>query len=125
MNTTETAAFVEAWVNAWNAHDVESVLEHFADDVLFTSPFAATVVDGSAGLIRGKQALRRYWTLGLQMLPDLRFEVVATYVGVDVVVVNYRNQRGGLVNEVLVFDGAGRVTHGYGTYLAQPDGDLP
>lgn len=66
--------------------------------------------------MRGKAALREYWTEGLRRIPDLRFEVVASYVGVDTLVINYRNQRGGLVNEVLVFDGA-LVVQGHGTYL--------
>jgi len=32
-------------------------------------------------------------------------------------VINYRNQRGSLVNEVLRFDDAGLVQEGHGTYL--------
>jgi hypothetical protein len=41
---------------------------------------------------------------------------VATYIGVDTLVINYRNQSGGLVCEVLVFDGS-LVVRGHGTYL--------
>ena len=36
--------------------------------------------------------------------------------GESVVVINYRNQSGALVNEVLEFDG-GLVCRGHGTYL--------
>jgi hypothetical protein len=32
-------------------------------------------------------------------------------------VINYRNERGGLVNEVLIFDDGGLVREGHGTYL--------
>jgi hypothetical protein len=32
-------------------------------------------------------------------------------------VINYRNHRGALVNEVLSFDDAGLVREGHGTYL--------
>jgi hypothetical protein len=49
-------------------------------------------------------------------IPGLHFEVVATYVGVDTLVIDYRNQNGGLVNEVLMFDGA-LVVQGHGAYL--------
>ncbi|WP_246272422.1 hypothetical protein [Amycolatopsis acididurans] len=38
-------------------------------------------------------------------IPDLHFEIVASTL-----VINYRNQKGGLVNEVLMFEG-------HGTYL--------
>jgi ketosteroid isomerase-like protein len=46
MDNTEAAPFVADWLAAWNAHDVEAVLAHFADDVLFSSPIAARVMDG-------------------------------------------------------------------------------
>lgn len=35
-------AFSEQWADAWNAHNVEAVLRHFHDDVVFTSPVAVT-----------------------------------------------------------------------------------
>jgi hypothetical protein len=37
-----SGADVDALVAAWNRRDIEAVLEHFADDVTFTSPLAAT-----------------------------------------------------------------------------------
>jgi ketosteroid isomerase-like protein len=116
MDPAGVSAFVGGWLRAWNAHDLDAVLSHFADDVVFTSPVARQLVEGSDGVVRGKAALRTYWSEGLRRIPDLRFELVAVYVGVDTVVINYRNQRGGLVNEVLIFDGA-LVVAGHGTYL--------
>ncbi|MHA3023564.1 nuclear transport factor 2 family protein [Mycobacterium sp. BMJ-28] len=111
-----TDAFAQDWLDAWNRHDVEAVLAHFHEDVVFTSPLAAELLPGSGGVVRGKAALRDYWTRGLAALPDLRFEMVGVYRGVSGVVINYRNHRGQLVNEVLMFDG-GLVREGHGTYL--------
>jgi len=116
MPTPDAATFAEQWVRAWNDHDVEAVLAHFRDDVVFSSPVAARVLPETAGVVRGKDALRHYWTTALRMLPDLHFEVVGVYRGESLLVVNYRNERGGLVNEVLVFDGH-LVREGHGTYL--------
>ncbi len=92
------------------------MLGHFHDDVVFTSPVAAQLVPESGGVVRGKSALREYWIAALKTMPDLHFEVVGVYQGESIVVINYRNQRGGLVNEVLEFDG-GLVRRGHGTYL--------
>ena len=116
MSTPEPGLFAKDWSAAWNSHDVEAVLTHFHDDVVFTSPVAAELVPGSAGVVRGKAALRQYWTTALTALPELRFEVVGVYQGQSVLVINYRNERGRLVNEVLEFDGD-RVRRGHGTYL--------
>jgi hypothetical protein len=82
---------------------------------------SARIVDGSDGVVRGKAALREYWSEGLRRIPDLRFELVGLYVGVDVIVINYRNQNGGLVNEFLRFEGP-QVVEGHGTYLGEGSG---
>ena len=115
MTIPAAEAFARDWCDAWNAHDVDAVLAHFHDDVVFTSPVAARVVPESGGVVRGKDALWRYWTAALAAYPELHFEVVATYVGTQALVINYRNHRGQLVNEVLIFDGE-LVREGHGTY---------
>ena len=113
--------FVDTWVKHWNDHDLDRLLEHFSDDVTFTSPVAAQLLPDSEGVILGKAALRRYWEEGLRRIPTLHFEVVGVYTGVDTVVVNYRNQTGALVSEVLIFEGA-LVVEGHATYA---HGDNP
>ena len=116
MNRSDAAEFVDSWVKAWNAHDLERVLSHVSNEVVFSSPVAAQLLADSDGVSRGKQALREYWEEGLQRIPDLHFEIEGVYIGVEALVINYRNQKGGLVNEVLIFDGD-LVKEGYGTYL--------
>jgi hypothetical protein len=117
MPTPDPNAFADEWVRAWNAHDVEAVLVHFRDDVLFTSPVAARVLPETGGVVRGKAALRDYWTTALKSLPDLHFDVIGVYRGESTLVINYRNHRDELVSEVLTFDGDGLVREGHGTYL--------
>ncbi len=126
MDSIEATAFVETWARDWNAHDLEAMLAHYADDVTFTSPVARQVPGFEDGVVRGKDQLRRYWGEGLRRIPDLHFEVIDHYVGVDTVVINYRNQRGGRVCEVLTFDGD-LVALGHGTYLdeSNPAGLTP
>jgi hypothetical protein len=110
--------YAEEWAAAWNRRDVDAVLAHFHDDVVFTSPIAAEIVPGSTGVVHGKAALREFWCAALETVPDLHFDVVGVYRGVSVLVINYRNQWGGLVCEVLEFDGA-LVRRGHGTYLGR------
>ena len=116
VSTSEPGIFAEEWAAAWNRRDVDAVLARFHDDVVFTSPVAAQLVPESGGVVRGKAALREYWSAALRIMPDLHFDIVGVYRGESVLVINYRNQRGALVNEVLEFDG-GLVRRGHGTYL--------
>lgn len=112
----DAIGFSQQWVQAWNAHDVEAVLRHFHDDVVFTSPVAAKLLPETAGVVRGKPALRRYWTAAVQRFSDIHFVVEGVYQGIDTIVIYYRNQNDDLVNEVLTFSD-GVVIEGHGTYL--------
>ena len=116
MSAPDPVGFAAEWCAAWNRRDVDAVLAHFHDDVVFTSPVAAELVPGSSGVVRGKAALREYWCTALKAVPNLHFDIVGVYAGLSTLVINYRNQKGGLVNEVLEFDGA-LVRRGHGTYL--------
>jgi ketosteroid isomerase-like protein len=124
VTAADAQRFARTWLAAWNAHDIESVLAHFSEDVTFTSPVAARIVEGSDGVIRGKDALRDYWSRGIEHYPDLHFELVGVYLGVDTIVINYRNQNGALVNEILRLEGT-HVVEGHGTYILDLATDEP
>lgn len=111
----DAVAFSRQRVQDWNAHDVEAVLRHFHDDVVFTSPVAATLLPDTAGVVHGKSAFREYWSAALQHIPDLRFVVEDVYQGVETIVITYRNQNDALVNEALEFRDD-LVIRGHGTY---------
>jgi SnoaL-like protein len=108
--------FATDWLDAWNGHDLDAILRHFAEEVLFTSPLAQRIAEGSDGVIRGKAALREYWSEGLRRNPELHFEITGLYLGVNTIVIQYVNQSGGAVDEVLTFDGP-LVIEGHATYL--------
>jgi ketosteroid isomerase-like protein len=115
MEHDEAARFARDWVAGWNAHDLDRILAHYADDVVFTSPVAARLLPHTNGVVRGKAALRQYWAEGLRRIDGLHFEVIGVYAALDGLVINYRNQAGDLVNEVLLLRD-GLVVSGFGAY---------
>jgi ketosteroid isomerase-like protein len=117
MNHEAAVAFAERWVKDWNDHDIEAVLAHFADDAVFTSPLAARLFPESGGVLRGKDALRRYWAEGIRLGPGLHFELAGVYAGTDTIVIRFRTEQGADRCEVLTFEG-GLVRTGHGTSLA-------
>ena len=117
MPTPDSAVFADDWVRAWNDHDVEAVLAHFADDVEFCSPLVISVTGEPTGIVHGREALRDYWTRGLAERPDLHFDLDGVTVGVDAIAIHYRN-RGRRTTEVAVFDANGKVARGWGLYDA-------
>ena len=113
----DARAFAKSWAKAWNAHDLDAVLALFAEDVLFTSPLARRLDPDSDGVVRGKAALRAYWTVGLAKAPTLHFDVTWVMEGIDLIVIGFRNEQGVERCEVLKFVD-GLVVEGHGTYPA-------
>ena len=101
IDPTHAHAVAQEWLDAWNAHDPQRVLAHFADDVVVRSPLAATLRPGSNGKLRGKDEVLSYYTDGLAASPGLRFSLVDICTGVDDITIVYRNQRDVLVTEAL------------------------
>jgi hypothetical protein len=115
------AAFVQSWISAWNRHDFDAVLTHYNDSVKFTSPKAQQVVGKST--IEGKDALRRYWSKGMETFPDLLFELdhwIWDEQRHELVIV-YSARLGGTVSrvcEILCFGSDGIVFNGEAMYGA-------
>ncbi|HTP27126.1 MAG TPA: nuclear transport factor 2 family protein [Anaeromyxobacteraceae bacterium] len=86
--------FAAAWFAAWNAHDLDRVLAHYADDFTMRSPIIVRLAGEPSGTLRGKKAVGSYWAAALSRFPDLRFEPVAVFAGVDSVVVHYQSPAG-------------------------------
>jgi ketosteroid isomerase-like protein len=116
MDSDFAVRFADEWQEAWNSHDVERILAHYAEDVVFQSPYVVHRFQEPSGEVRGKDALRSYWGSGLAQQLDLRFTVDDVRLSVDTLVINYRNHNGHAVSEVLRFRD-GLVWWGCGAYL--------
>ena len=92
MLTKEFAiSFAEEWVSVWNARNLESILSHYTDDFEIESPLALKRFPESKGILKGKTAIRKYWGMGLQKNPDLKFEIKEVLVGVNSLTIYYRS----------------------------------
>lgn len=100
-------AFAEEWEAAWNSHDLDRILSHYADDVVFRSHKAVQLA--GCGEIHGKPALRAYWSAALERQPNLSFVVVDVFSGHGMLVITYRNHRDVMAAETLRFGPSGLV----------------
>jgi len=110
IDRVQALAVAQEWLDAWNAHDPERVVAHFADDVVVRSPVAGQLRPGSNGELRGKDQVLSYYRDGLGAAPDLRFSLVEVCIGVDEVTIVYRNQRDVLVAEALTLREDGQAS---------------
>ena len=108
--------FAAAWLEAWNTHDLEAILEHYDEDVVFSSPFAVELAGREDGTLRGKGELRPYFEHALQAFPDLTFRDLEVRAGATSVCLLYRSVRDLLAAETMVLDGHGWVVRVYAHY---------
>jgi ketosteroid isomerase-like protein len=61
--------FAQEWVAAWNDGDLERILDHYADDFEMISPLIVERMGVASGTLKGKDAIRPYWSQGLAARP--------------------------------------------------------
>ena len=108
------------WIAAWNSHDLERVLSLYAENSEMTSDKIPALGFDPSGTLRGKDKIRTYWAKALTLLPNLRFELIDTYVSPDSIVVFYQNERGARICEYLRLNAEGKIMQGSANHLAHP-----
>ncbi|HEY7354577.1 MAG TPA: nuclear transport factor 2 family protein [Terriglobales bacterium] len=109
LTETKARKFAKNWIEAWNSHDLDSILSHYAAGVVLTSPVAAKLLNDPAGKVVGGKAVREYFQKGLELYPELSFELLDLMWGISSVVLYYRNQVGTKSGEFMEFDSEGKV----------------
>lgn len=109
MNEQQATRLAQAWIDAWNRHDLDAIVHHYAADVEFISPFATTLSGEPSGTIHGREPLKEYFRKGLQAYPDLRFELIRTLIGVDSLLLYYRSVKGLLAAEMMLINEEGQI----------------
>lgn len=105
-----TEQFATDWIAAWNAHDLEKIMAHYADDILFTSPFINRLTGRNDGTITDRDTLQQYFELALDKYPNLNFELISVLTGLNSVVLYYQSVEGLGSAEYMEFNKAGKVS---------------
>ena len=120
MDATPTEHIARAWLDAFNAHDVDRLVSLYAADATHTSPKIRVLHPQTQGKLIGHEALRSWWREALERVPGLRYELVGLTAGARSVLIEYvrhaRDLEPMLVAEVFDVGGgyivASRVYHG-------------
>lgn len=109
FNPIIARSFAEEWIGAWNSHDLASIMQHYADDVDFSSPFIKRLGMNDEGFIHGRGTLEAYFAKALTAYPDLYFELHETLTGADSVVLYYTSVNNKKAAELMQFDNSGKI----------------
>jgi len=116
MEKTFAERFAAEWIESWNAHDLGRVLSHYAEDFEMSSPVIVQIAGEPTGRLRGKAAVGAYWRKALDLIPDLKFELLSVLAGVSSITLYYRGARGRLAAEVFHFGPDQKVTKAFAHY---------
>lgn len=111
--------FAASWFAAWNAHDLDAMMAHYADGIQHSSPFIARYNnDPTCAPLQGKAVVRAYFGRALERNPTLAFTPLHVAVGVETVLLVYRRMTGEVAAETFSFDAAGKVVKSVSHYTA-------
>lgn len=119
---TSAQTFAKEWIEAWNSHDLDRILSHYAENFEMTSPLIIELMNEPSGTLKGKDKVRPYWQKGLSSTPPIRFELIDVLTGVNSITIYYRSVARKLAAEVLVFNERNEVIKGIAHY-GQPSGE--
>lgn len=99
----------QSWIDAWNRHDLDAIMEHYAENVEFVSKAVIELKINSTGSIIGKPALRQVFATGLEFDRELRFSPLHAFVGVREHALHYIGFRRRHVIEIHELDAQGKI----------------
>lgn len=99
----------QSWLDAWNRHDLEAIMDHYAEEVEFVSKAVIELGMNRTGSIVGKAALREVFAAGLKVDPELRFVPLHAFVGAREHALYYMGFRRRHVIEVHELNAQGKI----------------
>ena len=81
---------IKQWTNAWNSKDIELILSLYSDNIQFSSPKIKNLFsDYDTNIIKGKNGLKKYFSIGLKKFPYLIFEPMDFVTKNNIVILEY------------------------------------
>lgn len=107
------------WIDAFNKHDLDLLLSLYHDEAEHYSPKLKIHQPHTNGIIKGKTALKNWWSDAFTRLPNLHYQLLQLTIEENRVFMEYIRQTPGepdlQVGEVLLFEHntiiASRVYH--------------
>jgi hypothetical protein len=105
---------IKPWINAWNSKDIELILSLYSDNIEFSSPKIKKLFsDYDTNIIKDKDSLKKYFSIGLQKFPNLIFEPIDFVTKDNIIILEYIAYPNDQVNwnvlEKFQFDENGKV----------------
>lgn len=99
----------DAWLVAWNAHDLDGIMACYSEDVDFVASTVVRRWGREDGRLRGKKELRRHFEIGLDLAPQLHFTEESLLLSPVGYALLYRRENDNQVLDVVELDVNGQA----------------
>jgi hypothetical protein len=99
----------DRWLAAWNARDLDAIMDCYAEDVDFVASTVVSRWDRPDGRLHGAAELRRHFQKGLELAPELRFSEEALMTTPGGYALLYRRENDNRVLDAVELDASGRA----------------
>ena len=98
-----------AWIAAWNSGDINSLLDHYAENVVFYSSAATRRWNIADGKLNGKTALENHFRKAFEEIPGMNLDFKHFLIGNDGVLLVYKRETGRMSADFVLFNEEGKV----------------
>lgn len=116
LTPSSTHTFATSWYAAWNAHNLNAIMSHYAPTIRHSSPFIKRYNGTDDLALEGLAAVRDYFGRALERNPTLRFDPLHSATGLDSVILVYRRMTGDLAAEIFFFDDQMKIVRSVSHY---------
>jgi len=120
MTAEEALAFARKHVDTWNTHDLDAIMALYSQSIVLESPLAGAIAGGPT--VRGQASVRDYFERGLKKYPELKFELVDTFLGHSSITLLFHGAGRKLVAEVLFLDSESKIERVFAHYRVEHSG---
>lgn len=106
---TDPLLFAQNWIDDWNSHDLERILNHYSETVEFHSPKVAIYCEGRKSFFTSRNELRPYFARALTNRPNLCFELIHVTKDAEGIAIVYKNDVDAIGVEVMDLGLDGKV----------------
>jgi hypothetical protein len=100
-NIADLRTIAGDWIEAWNAHDLDRIMGHYADTIEFEANTVVVRWHKPDGKLHGLTELREHFRLGLSLAPHIHFTLEQVFSAPSGYAVLYRRDNGNQVLDVV------------------------
>jgi SnoaL-like domain len=108
--TTELRALAEHWIQAWNSRNLDEIMFHYASNVEFEANTVVRRWGRLDGKLVGIDELREHFRVGLELAPNLRFEMEDVFTVPTGYAVLYRRENNNRIIDVVELNREGKAS---------------